>query len=88
MSLLALNTPQAAFFFLCKSVQMFTMEMLPFLLIYEGKTERSLPKEEFRREAERGGHVFVTTKNHWMVVDSAKKYIEKIVKPHYEKMLL
>ena len=56
------------------------------MLIYEGKTDRSLPKAEIRREHEMEGHVFVTTKSHWMTLDSAKKYIELIVIPYYKKI--
>ena len=62
--------------------------MLPLLLIYQGKTNRSLPKEEVRQEAEKEGHAFVTTKNHWMVVDSAKKYVQLIVEPQNKKMVV
>ena len=62
-------------------------DMLPLLLIYCGKTERSLPKIEFRRKAVEDGHVFAVTANHWMVVASAKGYIESIVVPHYRKVI-
>lgn len=42
--------------------------LLPFQIIYGGKTEKSLPKREIREPAEKDGHIFCVSVSHWQTV--------------------
>lgn len=50
--------------------------MLPLQLIYQGKTERSLPAN--REEAEAAGHLFSATESHWMTLAAMQDWVEKV----------
>lgn len=54
--------------------------LLPFQLIYQGKTAASLPKVEFPKE----WHV-TATENHWSNEEKTKEYIKLIILPYVEK---
>ena len=53
--------------------------LLPFQLIYQGKTAASLPKVNFPKE----WHV-TATENHWSNEEKTKEYIELIILPYIE----
>ena len=54
--------------------------LLPFQLIYQGKTAASVPKVEFPKE----WHV-TATENHWSNEEKTKEYIKLIILPYVEK---
>ena len=53
--------------------------LLPFQLIYQGKTAASLPKVDFPKQ----WHV-TATENHWSNEEKTKEYIQLIIIPYIE----
>ena len=51
-------------------------EMLPSQLIYQGKTERSLPVN--RAIAEADGHLFCATESHWQIHESYQAPFDEV----------
>jgi hypothetical protein len=58
-------------------------EVLPFQVIFGGKTEASLPKTPLRPKAEAEGHDFTVSESHWCTIQTLKRYVKKIVYPAY-----
>ena len=53
--------------------------VLPFQLIYQGKTAASIPKVNFPKE----WHI-TATENHWSNEEKTKEYIRLIILPYIE----
>lgn len=58
-------------------------EVLPFQMIYGGKTEASLPKTELRHTAQAQGHDFAFSESHWCTNATLKRWVQKILYPAY-----
>lgn len=43
-------------------------------LIFQGKTERSLPSKESKKEAEDGGQHITLSHNHWLTKETMERY--------------
>ncbi len=63
-------------------------ELLPLLVIVQGKTVVSLPDANLRHQAELEGHVFTMTPSHWMTVDTMKMWVVKIIFPRYKAVCM
>ena len=57
--------------------------VLPFQMIFGGKTEASLPKTDLRHTAELEGHDFTMSESHWCTVVTLKRWVEKVLYPAY-----
>lgn len=59
--------------------------VLPFQMIFGGKTEASLPKTDLRRVAEDQGHDLTVSESHWCTVETLKRWVINILFPAYNE---
>lgn len=57
--------------------------VLPIQMIFEGKTEASLPKSNKLPEAVRAGHDFTVSESHWCTLQTLQRWVQKILYPAY-----
>ena len=56
---------------------------LPFQVIFQGATTKSLPKQlAGRAECEQSGWNITYSHNHWSTLDTSKEFVSKILKPY------
>lgn len=60
-------------------------DLLPLQMIFQGKTDRSLPESTAQIQASRA-HL-THSDNHWSNVDTMKQYISKIIVPYTERCI-
>lgn len=58
-------------------------EVLPFQMIFKGKTQASLPKSNRMPEALIAGHDFTVSESHWCTFETLKRWVQKILYPAY-----
>ncbi len=57
--------------------------VLPFQMIFKGKTQASLPKSNRMHEALRAGHDFTVSESHWCTLETLQRWVEKVLYPAY-----
>ncbi len=58
-------------------------KILPPQLIFQGKTERSLPSPSVRKDKKFEGWDFTQTENHWSNLEASKRFMDMVVEPYF-----
>ena len=61
--------------------------LLPFQVIFTGKTDRCLPKFENKRDCLNHGFHFNMTENHWSNLKTCKEFVKCILIPYFEDIV-
>ena len=61
--------------------------LLPFQVIFIGKTDRCLPKSQSKRNCLNHGFHFNLTKNHWSNLKTCKEFVKCILIPYFEDIV-